>query len=137
MYQHIYSLKDINIPELEEWINALKSGEYTQGVGQLRKDDKYCCLGVYCDLQAKKGLGEWRGNYFWHSKGGYTGTGGENVVLPPMNLIGTGQRNLPLFRGGGLLPMDALNDRVKLSFEEIAELLEGLLQEAKEAQVEI
>ena len=38
------------------WVEALRSGEYEQGTGQLRKDNAYCCLGVACDVS---GLGEW------------------------------------------------------------------------------
>jgi hypothetical protein len=35
----------------ERWINALRSGDYKQGVGRLRSiDDRYCCLGVLCDV---------------------------------------------------------------------------------------
>ena len=34
----------------ERWIEALESGKYTQGRGQLRLQDSFCCLGVLCDL---------------------------------------------------------------------------------------
>jgi len=35
----------------ERWITALRSGNYKQGIGMLRSfDDRYCCLGVLCDL---------------------------------------------------------------------------------------
>lgn len=35
----------------DKWIEALRSGKYEQGQGTLRtKDDKFCCLGVLCDL---------------------------------------------------------------------------------------
>jgi len=43
----------------EEWIKALKSGNYTQGAGALRRNPKhshpdskteYCCLGVACSV---------------------------------------------------------------------------------------
>ncbi len=38
----------------EIWIQALESGEYEQGKGLLREDeDRYCCLGVLCDLYSK------------------------------------------------------------------------------------
>lgn len=37
------------------WIAALKSGKYKQGVGALKtNDDKYCCLGVLCDIYRKE-----------------------------------------------------------------------------------
>jgi hypothetical protein len=50
-------------PEVKEaWLKALRSGEYQQGTGCLRKDDTYCCLGVLCDVYDKQevGLGESR-----------------------------------------------------------------------------
>lgn len=38
----------------QEWVKALRSGDYQQGVGKLRSlDDKYCCLGVLCELAVK------------------------------------------------------------------------------------
>ena len=52
-------------PEIAEiWVQALESGEYEQGTGQLVivTDDrlplprKYCCLGVLCDLANKAGV---------------------------------------------------------------------------------
>lgn len=41
-----------------QWLKALRSGEYQQGQGQLRSDegDRYCCLGVLCDLAVKAGV---------------------------------------------------------------------------------
>jgi hypothetical protein len=42
------------------WVAALRSGDYKQGRGQLRKNDRYCCLGVLCDLhRIETGLGKW------------------------------------------------------------------------------
>ena len=34
----------------EIWVKALESGKYKQTKGALKKKDKYCCLGVLCDL---------------------------------------------------------------------------------------
>lgn len=34
----------------ELWIKALESGEYKQGRDYLLRNEKYCCLGVACDL---------------------------------------------------------------------------------------
>ena len=42
--------------EQEKWLSALESGEYNQGVGALRTEKGYCCLGVACDVV---GLGKW------------------------------------------------------------------------------
>ncbi len=33
-----------------KWIDALRSGKYEQGRGSLHPGDKYCCLGVICDV---------------------------------------------------------------------------------------
>jgi hypothetical protein len=38
-----------------QWCAALRSGEYQQGRGQLRRHDGYCCLGVLTDLAIKAG----------------------------------------------------------------------------------
>lgn len=48
-------------PEIKEkWIEALTSGEYEQGRKALRTpDNKYCCLGVLCDLAVKAGIAKW------------------------------------------------------------------------------
>ena len=35
------------------WVAALRSGDYEQGIGQLRNENKFCCLGVLCDLHAQ------------------------------------------------------------------------------------
>ena len=38
----------------QEWIAALRSGEYKQATGLLNNCEGMCCLGVLCDLYAKK-----------------------------------------------------------------------------------
>lgn len=44
-----------------EWVKRLRSGEYKQGMAALRtEDDRFCCLGVLCDLYADvTGEGAW------------------------------------------------------------------------------
>ena len=38
-------------PELKAaWVKALRSGEYRQGKGWLRRDGTHCCLGVLCEI---------------------------------------------------------------------------------------
>ena len=34
----------------DQWVAALRSGKYEQGRGLLLKDDKFCCIGVLCDI---------------------------------------------------------------------------------------
>jgi hypothetical protein len=47
------------------WVDALRSGDYTQGKGKLRGDKgQFCCLGVLCELAQKAGvIGEARNDY--------------------------------------------------------------------------
>ena len=65
----------------EKWLVALRSGEYMQGPGRLRQDDKFCCLGVACEIS---GLGTWDKAGYYRIKP-MTGHGGvmvEDQVLP-------------------------------------------------------
>lgn len=34
----------------EDWLEALRSGEYEQGYAWLEQDGMQCCLGVLCDI---------------------------------------------------------------------------------------
>ena len=34
----------------KNWVAGLRSGKYQQGKFRLRNKDKYCCLGVACDI---------------------------------------------------------------------------------------
>lgn len=36
--------------QIDNWIAALRSGNYPQATGCLRSDNGYCCLGVLADL---------------------------------------------------------------------------------------
>jgi hypothetical protein len=38
------------------WVRALRSGKYKQGKNQLRSGDRFCCLGVACELAVKAGV---------------------------------------------------------------------------------
>lgn len=39
----------------KKWVEAIRSGDYKQGRGQLADGEgKFCCLGVACDLYAKE-----------------------------------------------------------------------------------
>lgn len=48
-------------PELKgKWVEALRSGKYEQGQGSLRSaDNRFCCLGVLCDLIVQEERGVW------------------------------------------------------------------------------
>ena len=38
---------------IEQWIAALRSGEYQQGRERLKDGDNFCCLGVACNIHPK------------------------------------------------------------------------------------
>ena len=46
----------------QKWVDALRSGDYQQTKGRLRKEDEFCCLGVLCDLYGKENNVEWQHN---------------------------------------------------------------------------
>ena len=42
------------------WIEKLRSGEYSQGKNELHSfDNKFCCLGVLCDIYLKEHNQDW------------------------------------------------------------------------------
>lgn len=43
----------------KEWLEALRGGEYKQTGHALQADGGFCCLGVLCDIYAKKNGVEW------------------------------------------------------------------------------
>ena len=65
-----YFPESVDVPPMDpvikqQWLKALRSGEYKQGRRVLRKKTvegelKYCCLGVLCELHRKAtGAREW------------------------------------------------------------------------------
>ena len=47
-------------PEVKQkWLTALRSGSYQQTKQVLRKGNKFCVLGVLCDLYVKENKGRW------------------------------------------------------------------------------
>ena len=63
----------------QQWAEALRSGEFERGGGQLRRHDgRYCCLGVACEVYRRvTGDGEWDGVEF------VVGGKAERHYLPP------------------------------------------------------
>lgn len=124
------------------WVEALRSGEYTQSFGALRKDGTggspkgFCCLGVLCDLAVKAGVipepihqGDEDDTYRY----------GDNEGTPPRQVLEWAEmthihegRDAPTLNREGHFhnafgsreALVVLNDVSKLSFEEIANLIE-------------
>jgi hypothetical protein len=58
MHEDRRELTDLSTQELQDWIDALRSGDYLQGRGFLKYDllgeVRFCCLGVLWDVMKEK-----------------------------------------------------------------------------------
>jgi len=62
------------------WLKALRSGKYEQGRGQLKtEEDKFCCLGILCDIHSKETKTEWDRAFDGYDEPTYLG---HDDVLP-------------------------------------------------------
>lgn len=106
----------------QQWLDALRSGEYNQGVGQLKSvTGEFCCLGVLCDLHAKATITEWD-----NRSGRYLGRHG-NLPEEVQRWAGL-QDEIPVVMDSSGYPTDVsvLND-TGTSFATIADSIEASL----------
>ena len=128
-----------------KWVEALRSGKYTQARHALKGDRGFCCLGVLCDIS---GVGKWD-EYSAYVCGVRRSTVGLTVpmheyigtnrspYIPAANLTEEEKTLLGRDRPTRCICLTALND-AGISFERIADLIEmGLCetQEDKDAQL--
>lgn len=108
----------------KKWVKALRSGEYNQGNGHLVNvnpdgSERFCCLGVLCNLATESGYGEWSGLLFVDEKGndhyGY---------LPEGVKEWAGLKSIDGARGHALKSLATLNDH-GATFAEIANIVEA------------
>lgn len=109
------------------WVEALRSGEYKQGRGQLRFGNEYCCLGVLCDLHSEAVGGSWvkpEPDILWLG----SSYDGEESVLPTsvVEWAGLNKTNPVVCILGIDINLIDIND-VYMSFSEIANCIEALL----------
>lgn len=107
----------------QQWVNALRSNEYSQGVGQLQNTDGFCCLGVLCDLYAKETGTEWEDVSYTSD---YYVFMGESAYLPVEVKEWAGlNSHYPHIRNakGHLRELATLND-TGVEFTEIAQMIE-------------
>lgn len=116
------------------WVDALRSGRYEQGVGVLRdRADKYCCLGVLCELAVEANVLERaepdiEGVYSYH--GPLAGSDDSSVILLPVSVMHwaglEGSAEVLVrseSRWGGERLLSGLNDSGE-TFEYIASVIE-------------
>jgi hypothetical protein len=110
----------------ERWIDALISGEYRQGTGQLKDESgNYCCLGVLCDIVKEEVGGEWvKPVDFLDVTTFRVGESSDAAVLPTAvwQYVGFQHSNPDLRIGEKTPSLAALNDN-GMSFEEIAAVI--------------
>jgi len=101
----------------QKWVDALRSGGYQQGRNYLRTDNRFCCLGVLCDLYGKENNVEWNfdedGNYYRFQDHP------ASLPFPVIEWAGVGSHN-PSIPGTSLV---GLNDNGS-TFNEIADFIE-------------
>ena len=135
----------------QQWIAALRSGEYKQGRWALRTDSGYCCFGVLCDLYAKahpKACWNDEQNTFlpdsstpkWSTAemppeevfvwaGNKDGMTGWVVDIDPDKTLTFGVPEYPAktLTNGEPQHLDTLNDSLLYSFDQIADIIEEQL----------
>lgn len=103
----------------QRWIEALRSGKYTQTQGNLRDHIGYCCLGVLCDLYTKEHNEDWEDDNSFAN---------QTAVLPScvIQWAGLVYPNPDISYGGENTSLAGVNDD-EVPFSEIADLIEEQL----------
>ncbi len=106
---------------MKKWVKALRSGDYGQGRARLvtiehNGSERFCCLGVLCNIATEAGYGEWNGTRF-QDENGYNCGG----VLTPGVISWAGLTGIHTAIKN---PLILLNDRDRKSFAEIADYIE-------------
>ena len=112
----------------ERWVQALRSGQYQQGQGELHPDtNSYCCLGVLCDLyRVEQGKGEWRKGPMRGENNIFTvddEEGYESSVLPESVKDWAGMHSSVGEIVGTVDALSSLNDE-GMEFPQLADLIE-------------
>ena len=103
-----------------EWVAALRSGEYKQATGSLYREseDAFCCLGVLGCLLAAKGL--MSGHEVSDDEIRFT----ETTSDAPLDAPDT-PYEIAMRRYGNNHPLVNWNDQKKLSFKQIADVIDS------------
>lgn len=113
------------------WVNALRSGDFTQTIEYLQDDGGYCCLGVLCELAVKSGAipkpNEPNEDFLKGQIRRYgVGESIEDQVLPRQVMLwaGISSSGGKFENSEGAFDLTELNDNGN-SFEEIADIIEA------------
>lgn len=112
----------------ELWLEALRSGKYAQGKDALRIGDKFCCLGVLCDVYKKaKNDGEWVSSGNADKMMFVLNKDRSHAVLPSPVRLWAGLNNPnPNLTQGDFTSLATMNDSGR-SFKDIANVIDKQL----------
>ncbi len=101
-------------PIQTKWLTELRSGKFSQGFGLLNCNERYCCLGVLCEVLIDHG-------HFISKE-----VEKDNRVRYSQNVgeAPTAAREMAGLTYAGSIKLIKLNDGLKLSFDEIADEIE-------------
>ena len=103
---------------VKKWVEALRSGKYTQTTKCLQNQKGYCCLGVACDLYEKE-----TGHLLPKDDNGYYFSGVLSGAFGVVkNWLGLSDREGGL--SGPIISLAIANDQGK-TFEEISDIIES------------
>lgn len=117
----------------DQWVAALRSGQFKQGTHVLHNPNKneYCCLGVLCELGVAAGVVSYTEVGISLMSEGIPAMyyDGEAEFLPTSVCLWAGLPSTPAIHEWAAIPrpLPDLNDVTKLSFDEIADLIERYL----------
>jgi len=114
------------------WLEALRSGKYKQGFGELKTKEGYCCLGVLCDLYTKSKEGKEnkakfvRKGILKNKRYSFIENGiAERFVTPESVMRWAGLKsNNPHAGEEGGMSLAGWNDNSEIGFEGIADKIE-------------
>ena len=115
----------------QKWVDALRSGKYTQGRKALHEDNEFCCLGVACDLYSKEVSGTWvkepdGSTGFYFMVNGYSSQ--DNLPMPVGEWLGLNTNDgflIPDSSPGVAQSLIELNDNFRFDFKKIADVIES------------
>lgn len=111
------------------WVKALRSGKYRQGRRSLRskEGDRFCCLGVLCDLHRKEVGGKWIKDDYRAGKRRGAMEGGGTLPTAVSKWAGLGKDDNPSIKIRGHVQAAACHNDAGCRFSTIAKAIEAQL----------
>lgn len=119
-------------PEIKErWLDALRSGEFKQATASLRThDNRYCCLGVLCELALRDGVVRREDGKRWSiyiATGDVVSHSDSNLPGVVQDWAGLDEADPELSYGDTSQMASEWNDFEHKTFAEIADMIERSL----------